>query len=71
MPRTDKYLENIEHVVLVDEQDKDLGLAEKAIVHTAETPLHRAFSLFLFNNRGELLLQQRAHHKKNLAGHME
>lgn len=68
MPRTDEHLENIEHVVLVDKQDKDLGLAEKATVHTAETLLHRAFSLFLFNNRGELLLQQRAHHKKTWPG---
>lgn len=68
MPRTDEHLENIEHVVLVDKQDKDLGLAEKATVHTAETPLHRAFSLFLFNNHGELLLQQRAHNKKTWPG---
>lgn len=64
MPKTDEHLEDIEHVVLVDEQDKDLGLAEKAPIHTADTPLHRAFSSFLFNSKGELLLQQRAHHKK-------
>ena len=68
MPKTDQDLEKIEHVVLVDEQDKDLGLAEKATVHTADTPLHRAFSSFLFNSRGELLLQQRAHRKKTWPG---
>lgn len=68
MPRTDEHLEKIEHVVLVSKQDEDLGLAEKATVHTADTPLHRAFSSFLFNSRGELLLQQRAHHKKTWPG---
>jgi len=68
MTKTDKNLENIEHVVLVDEQDKDLGLAEKATVHTTKTPLHRAFSSFLFNGRGELLLQQRSLHKKTWPG---
>ena len=70
MSKTDKDLEKLEHVVLVSSEDDDLGLAEKATVHTAETPLHRAFSSFLFNSKGELLLQQRAHHK-NLAGRME
>jgi isopentenyl-diphosphate delta-isomerase len=68
MPKTNQELEKIEHVVLVSEQDEELGLAEKATVHTTETPLHRAFSLFLFNSHGELLLQQRAHHKKTWPG---
>lgn len=68
MPKTNQELEKIEHVVLVSEQDEELGLAEKATVHTTETPLHRAFSLFLFNSKGELLLQQRAHHKKTWPG---
>ena len=36
----------------------------KASVHQVQTPLHRAFSLFLFNPRGELLLQQRSSKKK-------
>lgn len=53
-----------EHVVLVDEQNNKLGLADKYEVHTDKTPLHRAFSLFLFNQSGELLLQQRAASKK-------
>lgn len=53
-----------EHVVLVDEQNQKIGLADKYEVHTADTPLHRAFSLFLFNPKGELLLQQRAATKK-------
>jgi isopentenyl-diphosphate Delta-isomerase len=53
-----------ELVVLVDEQNNVLGTMPKSEVHGAETPLHRAFSLFLFNRVGELLLQQRSHVKK-------
>jgi len=53
-----------EHVVLVDSENRVLGTAPKATVHTGNTPLHRAFSLFIFNSRGELLLQQRSQIKK-------
>lgn len=50
-----------EHVVLVDEGDQVIGTASKAEVHTQETPLHRAFSVFLFHTETkQLLLQQRA-----------
>lgn len=41
---------------------------EKLAAHNANTPLHRAFSLFLFNTKGEFLLQQRAFHKKTWPG---
>lgn len=53
-----------ELVVLVNEQDEQIGVMPKAEVHHASTPLHRAFSLFIFNTAGELLLQQRSHLKK-------
>lgn len=53
-----------ESIVLVDENNRELGTALKSRVHTNKTPLHRAFSIFLFNSRGELLLQQRAQSKK-------
>ncbi|WP_300459115.1 isopentenyl-diphosphate Delta-isomerase [Desulfobacula sp.] len=53
-----------DYVVLVDERDRKIGIQEKRTVHTQETPLHRAFSLFLFNAAKELLLQQRAEGKK-------
>jgi isopentenyl-diphosphate delta-isomerase len=53
-----------EYVVLVDKNNNAIGTALKSEVHTADTPLHRAFSLFLFNSKGELLLQQRSHAKK-------
>ncbi len=52
-----------EHVVLVTENDEEIGIADKATIHTDTTPLHRGFSLFLFNDRGELLLQQRTQQK--------
>lgn len=49
-----------EWVVLVDEEDREVGRALKAEVHHGETPLHRAFSAFLFDPAGRLLLQRRA-----------
>lgn len=57
-------IEPAEIVVLVDENNIVLGTAPKASVHTAATPLHRAFSLFLFDRAGRLLLQQRSGTKK-------
>lgn len=53
-----------EKVILVDEENRELGTTLKSEVHGADTPLHRAFSVFLFNKKGEVLLQQRAAHKK-------
>ena len=49
----------MEQVILVDEQDNPIGLMEKQAAHI-EPHLHRAFSIFLFNSKGELLMQQRA-----------
>ncbi|CAL2107469.1 Isopentenyl-diphosphate Delta-isomerase 2 [Tenacibaculum sp. 190524A02b] len=51
-----------EQVILVDEQDNPIGLMEKIEAHE-KALLHRAFSVFTFNDKGELLLQQRAAHK--------
>ena len=48
-----------EFVVLVDDSDQELGVMEKHQAHVAGV-LHRAFSVFVFNSTGELLLQQRA-----------
>ena len=53
-----------EECILVDENDKDVGRASKRICHTVDTstgksPLHRAFSFFIFNSENKLLLQQR------------
>ena len=54
----------IDHIVLVDRQNRVLGTADKLEIHNGNTPLHRGFSVFLFNKKGDLLLQQRAKNKK-------
>ena len=51
-----------EQVILVDEQDNPIGLMPKLEAHQ-KAVLHRAFSVFIFNDKGELMLQQRAKHK--------
>ena len=51
-----------EYVILVDTADRELGTMEKIEAHE-KAALHRAFSVFIFNDRGELMLQQRAAHK--------
>ncbi|MFO0690347.1 MAG: isopentenyl-diphosphate Delta-isomerase [Myxococcota bacterium] len=49
-----------ERVVLVDERDRPIGTAEKLAAHRDGGLLHRAFSIFLFDREGRMLLQQRA-----------
>lgn len=56
-------------VILVDESDRELGLADKLMVHE-EGLLHRAVSVFLFNTKGEILLQRRALSKYHSPGLM-
>ncbi|MDO8452012.1 MAG: isopentenyl-diphosphate Delta-isomerase, partial [bacterium] len=58
----------IEYVVLVDEKNQELGTMPKDQVHTTDTPLHRGFSLFVFNDRKELLVTRRARTKKTFPG---
>ncbi|HZR35627.1 MAG TPA: isopentenyl-diphosphate Delta-isomerase [Nevskia sp.] len=53
-----------EPLVLVDENDREVGFMDKASAHLGRGTLHRAFSLFIFNADGELLLQQRAAGKR-------
>jgi isopentenyl-diphosphate Delta-isomerase len=55
-------------VVLVDPQDRQIGLAEKLDAHRNGGRLHRAVSVFIFNGRRELLLQQRADRKYHSQG---
>ena len=57
-----------ELVVLLSPDGRAIGTAPKATVHHAETPLHLAFSAYLFNDRGELLLTQRALDKATFPG---
>ena len=56
-----------EHVVLVNTLDQAQGTMEKMSAHKKGI-LHRAFSVFILNSKGELLLQQRAHHKYHSGG---
>lgn len=56
-----------ERVVLVDENDAELGTLEKQRAH-AEGRLHRALSVFVMNSQGEMLLQQRAAAKYHSGG---
>lgn len=57
----------MEHVVLVDRQDNSLGTMEKMAAHERGV-LHRAFSVLVFNSKGELLLQKRAKNKYHSGG---
>lgn len=54
-------------VILVDEQDNELGVMDKMQAHITPV-LHRAFSIFIFNNKNEMLLQQRASGKYHSGG---
>ena len=60
-------LDAAEMVVLVDENDREVGLAPKLAAHV-DGVLHRAFSVFVLNARGELLLQRRALGKYHSGG---
>jgi len=53
-----------EELILVDGDDNEIGFLPKADCHDGAGTLHRAFSLFLFNDNGELLLQQRSASKR-------
>lgn len=57
----------LEEVILVDSEDRELGTCEKLKAHQ-EGLLHRAFSIFIFNSKDEMLLHQRAHEKYHSGG---
>lgn len=56
-----------ELLVLVDKNDKAIGIEEKMKVHV-DGLFHRAFSIMIFNGRGELLVQKRSANKYHSAG---
>ena len=58
-----------EQLILVDGDDREVGFLAKADAHLGRGILHRAFSLFVFNPAGELLLQQRAKGKRLWPGY--
>jgi isopentenyl-diphosphate delta-isomerase len=56
-----------DHVILIDQHDQQTGLMPKLEAHQKGL-LHRAFSVFIFNSKGEMLLQQRAFGKYHSEG---
>jgi len=58
-----------EQLILVDEQDRATGFLSKAECHNGSGVLHRAFSIFLFDAHGELLIQQRSANKRLWPGY--
>jgi isopentenyl-diphosphate delta-isomerase len=60
-------MSKVTDVILVNEQDEPIGVMEKMEAHR-KAVLHRAFSVFIFNSKGEMLLQQRAVGKYHSGG---
>jgi isopentenyl-diphosphate Delta-isomerase len=58
-----------EQLILVDSDDREVGFLAKVDAHLGVGTLHRAFSLFVFNPAGELLVQQRANGKRLWPGY--
>jgi isopentenyl-diphosphate delta-isomerase len=57
----------MQEVILVNENDEQVGTMDKLEAHQ-QAKLHRAFSVFIFNSKGQMLLQQRAENKYHSAG---
>ena len=55
-----------ENCILVDKEDNIIGKDSKVNCHLGEGKLHRAFSVLLFNNSGDLLIQKRAREKTEI-----
>lgn len=53
-----------EMLVLVDEQDHEIGFKDKLSCHAGDGILHRAFSIFIFNEKGQVLMQKRSDKKQ-------
>jgi len=69
LPRDAVVSSEAEQLILVDAADREIGHDSKAACHDGHGILHRAFSLFVFNEGGELLLQQRSRSKRLWPGY--
>src|SRR3989344_6441635 len=58
----------LDQVILVDEADNQIGTMDKVAAHRGQGRLHRAISVFLFNDQGQLLIQQRSQEKITAQG---
>lgn len=56
-------MKNLDQVILVNEDDEEIGTMDKVAAHRGSAQRHRAISVFLFNSAGELLIQQRSSQK--------
>jgi isopentenyl-diphosphate delta-isomerase len=63
MARSEVVSNSSEELILVDELDREIGQSAKSDCHAGNGILHRAFSIFIFNNRNELILQRRSAEK--------
>lgn len=64
LTKTEIVSSDQEPLILVDSADREIGFLDKSSCHDGDGVLHRAFSLFIFDPRGALLLQQRAAGKR-------
>ena len=67
--RTEIVSDEAELLILVDSKDQQIGELDKAACHNGEGKLHRAFSLFVLNSKGQILLQKRAKNKRLWGGY--
>jgi isopentenyl-diphosphate delta-isomerase len=68
-PKEIEHMSEKEVLILVDEQDNETGSCEKTDCHLGDGKLHRAFSVFLFNPEGKVLIQQRNENKMLWGGY--
>jgi isopentenyl-diphosphate delta-isomerase len=61
-------INRMDELILVDSDNNVTGYAEKESCHLIPTSLHRAFSIFIFNSKGEMLVQKRSRLKKTWPG---
>lgn len=70
LPRIAESVDRSEDVILVDSAGNQIGTAAKAAVHHRNTPLHLAFSAYVVDGNGAVLLTRRAHSKRTWPGEL-